>query len=82
MFRTTVFYDNFTESVAGNWRLYAIIGASLILAGILIFIFPELLAYLIAAFLLFNGVLFFGVAFRLKNLRRQYNRWVDEFWEP
>lgn len=82
MFRSTVFYDNFTESIVGPWRLYALIGASLIVAAILIFIFPELLAYLIAAFLLVNGVLFFGVALKLRGLRRQYSRWVDEFWEP
>jgi uncharacterized membrane protein HdeD (DUF308 family) len=82
MFRTTIFYDNLTDYLVGPWRLYALIGASLVVSAILIFVFPELLAYLIASFLLFNGVLFFGVAFKLKKLRSEYSRWVDEFWEP
>ncbi|RMF66231.1 MAG: DUF3096 domain-containing protein [Calditrichaeota bacterium] len=82
MFRSTVFYDNFTDSIAGTWRLYGLIGLTLVLSAILIFAFPELLAYLIALFLLVSGVLFFGVALKLKKLRQQYDRWVEELWEP
>jgi len=82
MFRSTIFYDNLTNSIVGTWRLYALIGLSLVVSALLIFIFPELLAFLVASFLLFNGVLFLGIAFQLKKLRRQYTRWVDEFWEP
>ena len=82
MFRSTLFYDNLTNFLVGPWKLYAAIGASLVLAALLIFIFPELLAYLIALFLLINGVLFLAVAWRLKQLRKEYQHWVETYWEP
>lgn len=82
MFRNRSFYDEFTESIVSLWVLYAWIGVSLMLSAILIFAFPELLAYLVAVFLLFNGILFLGLAWRTKKLRRQYHSWVDAFWEP
>lgn len=81
MFRTTIFYDNFTNSIWGPWKLYVLIGASLIISAILIFVFPELVAYLIAFFLLFNGILFCTIALRLRKLRSSYGHRVNAFWE-
>ncbi|RME01693.1 MAG: DUF3096 domain-containing protein [Calditrichaeota bacterium] len=57
-------------------------GASLILGALLIFIFPELLAYLVAIFLLFMGILFIAIAWKLKQLRQQYQQWLEAYWEP
>lgn len=82
MFRSAIFYENFTESMVGPWRLYLLIGASLMAAALLIFIFPELLAYLIAGFLLLNGVFFFSLALKLRKLGQNYRHWVSEYWEP
>ncbi len=82
MFRSIIFYDNLTDYLVGPWKLYAVIGVSLIVASILIFIFPELLAYLVGIFLLFNGALFLGLALKFRKLRSAYNQWVQEFWEP
>ncbi len=82
MFRSTLFYDHLTDFLVGPWKLYAAIGASLILAAILIFIFPNLLAYLIAFFLLLSGAMFVGIGLRLRRLRSEYQKWLEVYWEP
>jgi hypothetical protein len=41
---------------------------------------PELLAYLVAAFLLFDGLLFLVIGWQLRRFARLYNRWWDEWW--
>ena len=82
MFKTTVFYDNLTDYLADQWRYYLVIGVSLIFSGFLIFLFPELLAYLVGTFLLFVGVVFLLAAMRMRKLRTEYENWVRDFWEP
>lgn len=81
MFRNKMFYDNLTDSIVDTWTFYLMIGLSLVISGLLILIFPELLAYLVAIFLLFNGVLFLAVSYKMRNLKTKYEVWVDEYWE-
>jgi hypothetical protein len=46
----------------------------------MIMLMPELLAYLVAAFLLFDGVLFLVIGWRLRRFARLYGRWREEMW--
>jgi|Deesub1362B_J571_1020462.scaffolds.fasta_scaffold01840_5 uncharacterized membrane protein YhaH (DUF805 family) len=82
MFRTTLFYDNLTDYLVDQWKYYAWIGAMLILLAVMIFLLPELLAYLVAFFLFVVGFLFILAAMRLRRLRDEYETWVRDLWEP
>ena len=65
MFRTIIFDD---QSLFYPWQFFLFIGASLILAAVMIFLLPQLLAYLVATVLLWIGILIFGIAFKFKKL--------------
>lgn len=80
MFRTTDFYDNFIKHLFSPWWMYLIVGINLILLAILIIVFPEALAYLVAGFLMLNGILFIGIGFSLSRLKPRYNKWKNNYW--
>ena len=80
MFRTTEYYDQFTNFFATPWWMYLLMGVNFIILAILIMIYPELLAFLVAAFLLFNGLLLVVLAFRYKSLKKKYRNWKSSFW--
>lgn len=82
MFREIRFYDNYTATLSSPWWLFALLGGNFILLGILILIFPELLAWLVAAFLIFDGALLLGIGWQLRRLKRRYERWRDDWWLP
>ncbi|MFQ5675462.1 MAG: hypothetical protein ACE5G1_06150 [bacterium] len=63
MFRTY-----FDEMTFYPWQFILIVGASLVVSAILIFLLPELLAYFVATVLLWIGVLFLGLALQIKKL--------------
>ena len=65
MFRTIIFDDHY---LFYPWQFVLFIGTSLILAAVMIFLLPQLLAYLVATVLLWIGILIFGIAFRFKKL--------------
>ncbi len=52
------------------WKPLALLGGNLVVLAVLIFVFPALLAYLIAAFLLFNGSLLLAAAYHLRRAER------------
>ena len=68
MFSTIIFDD---QSIFYPWQFVLFIGASLILAAVMIFLLPQLLAYLVATVLLWIGILVFGIAFKFKRLNSQ-----------
>ena len=68
MFSTIIFDD---QSIFYPWQFVLFIGASLILAAVMIFLLPQLLAYLVATVLLWIGILIFGIAFKFKKVNRQ-----------
>ena len=72
------FYDSYTRQIVSPWWLYLLLGLNLILLAILIMIFPELLAYLVAAFLLIDGLLFLVIGWQVRRLARLYKGWRDE----
>ena len=49
------------------WKPLALFGLSLVALAVSIFVFPELLAYLIAGFLLLGGVSALTTAFALRS---------------
>ena len=80
MFRTTEYYDQFTNFFSTPWWMYLLMGINFIVLAVLIMIYPELLAFLVAAFLLFNGLLLVLLAFRYKSLKKKYRNWKSSFW--
>lgn len=55
-------------------------GIDFILLAVLIVIFPALAAYLVAGFLMINGVLLVALGFKYRNLRNRYKKWKDSYW--
>jgi uncharacterized membrane protein HdeD (DUF308 family) len=82
MFREILFYDSYTNEVSSTWWLYLLEGIALILLGILIILMPEILVGLFSGFLLFIGIICLAVAFRIRRLRKQYETWKKEWWNP
>jgi hypothetical protein len=82
MFRQIIFYDKYTSEIISPWWVYLLLGLNLILLAALIILFPELLAYLVAAFLIFDGTLFLWMAYRVRKFKRLYNQWRESLWEP
>ncbi|GIV31202.1 MAG: hypothetical protein KatS3mg029_0553 [Saprospiraceae bacterium] len=80
MFNRIEFYDNLTGHLVSPWWIYLVIGVNLVLLSILIFFFPDLLAYLVAAFLLINGIFFLSLAIQLRKLRKKYEEWRKRYW--
>jgi hypothetical protein len=82
MFRQIVFYHNYTNEIISPWWVYLLLGVNLILLAALIVMFPELVAYLVAGFLIFDGVLFLWIAYRMWKFKRLYREWRESLWEP
>ncbi|WP_286756951.1 hypothetical protein [Roseivirga sp. UBA838] len=80
MFKTTAYYDRLTSFFSTPWWMYLLMGINFILLAVLIMLYPELLAYLVAGFLLFNGLLMVILAFRYRSLRKRNRGWQEEFW--
>lgn len=75
MFGKIAFYDNLAKHFFSPWWMYLLLGLNFVLIAALIFIFPELLAYLIAFFLLLNGLLLIVLAFQVRRLKKSYEQW-------
>jgi len=76
------FYDDLTRHLFSPWWMYLFLGLNFILLAVLIFIFPEFLAWLVAAFLLANGMIFLGIAWNVWRLRPRYHRWKKKHTIP
>jgi uncharacterized membrane protein HdeD (DUF308 family) len=82
MFREIRFYDDYTDAVTAPWWLFCLLGLNFILLGVLIVIFPELLAYLAAAFLLCNGLVLLLVGWKFRRFKKLYRGWRETQWQP
>ncbi|GIV34294.1 MAG: hypothetical protein KatS3mg031_1829 [Chitinophagales bacterium] len=69
------FYDDPTMHLFSPWWMYMLMGINFILLAVLIFLMPELLAYLVGAFLFFNGILFLGIAWSAWSIKGKYRKW-------
>jgi uncharacterized membrane protein len=64
--------DHYNWQASSFWWLYLVFGANLILLSILIILFPPLVAFLIAGFLLADGVILLAIAFNLWRVKKKY----------
>jgi hypothetical protein len=76
------FYDNLTRQLFSPWWMYLLLGLNFILLAVLIFLFPEFLAWIVAIFLLANGVLFLGLAWNSWKVRGSYQKWKTKHSIP
>lgn len=82
MFRELRFYDDYTDAVAAPGWMFCLLGLNFILLGVLIVLFPQLLAYLVAAFLFLNGLVLLLIAWKFQQFKKQYRRWRESLWLP
>jgi len=61
------------------WLGPVFLGAVLILVGILLYRYPELLAYVVAAAFVFAGISLIGVGWRMRG--SVHYRRIDQHWE-
>ena len=80
MFRNIEFYDRFTGHLFSPWWMYLLMGLNFTLMAILIFLFPDFLAYFVASFLLLNGIVMIFLAFQVRTLKKKYEKWRGRFW--
>lgn len=76
------FYDNLTKHIVSSWWMYLILGVNFILLAIFILLFPDLLAYLVATFLLANGIVFVILAWATKGIKGKYVEWKGNYKIP
>lgn len=82
MFREIRFYDNYTSAVAAPWWMFALLALNFFLLGTLIMLFPEMLAYLVAGFFFFDGMLLLLVAWKYWRFKKLYRQWRESLWLP
>lgn len=82
MSRQIPFYDHYTAEIVSPWWLYVLVGLNLVLLAVLIMLFPPLVVYLVASFLLFDGAVFLLIGFRLRRFKKRYTQWRAWLWEP
>jgi hypothetical protein len=82
MFREIRFYDDYTAAVASPWWIFVLLGVDFVLLGVLIVIFAQLLVWLVAGCLIFNGLLLLGVAWQLWRFKQNYRKWREVHWLP
>jgi len=76
------FYNDLVKYVSSPWWMYLFLGLNFMLVAVLIFIFPEFLVWLVAAFLMANGLLFLGIARIVWRLRSRYQKWQTKHKIP
>ena len=82
MFREIRFYDRYTDAVTAPQWVFCLLGMLFLLLGVLILIFPELLAFLVAGFFIAAGIMQLFIARQLSRLKKLYRLWREKFWTP
>jgi uncharacterized membrane protein HdeD (DUF308 family) len=70
--------DYVTKELSALWWLYLLQGIGLVLLGIAVVIFPELLAILAASFFLAVGVVLLMLAWRVRRVKRGYETFKQQ----
>lgn len=73
--------NRFIEHYGAPAALIKIIGVSFLILGILIMIFPELLAWLVGIFLIFDGLVLLGLGAKTKHYQKRFHQNRDFFHE-
>jgi len=82
MFRKFIFHDNLTNAFTGTWWIFLMQGILLILLSFIIILMPQLLVAMIAATFMLIGAVFLSLAWKTYQVKRQYRKWRNDFWEP
>lgn len=73
---------NFFNQIGAPGLLITIIGISFLLLGVLIMAFPELLAYLVGGFLIFDGIILLGLGLQTRKFENNFHRQKGEkIWD-
>ncbi len=71
-------FDFLTKELSALWWFYLLQGIGLILLGIAIVIFPELLAILAASFFIAVGISVLMLAWRVRRVQRGYETFKQQ----
>ncbi len=73
--------DYVTKELSALWWLYLLQGIGLVLLGIAVVIFPELLAILAASFFIAVGIVLLMLAWRIRRVKRGYEMFKQQLVE-
>ena len=62
---------NFPNWPKDAWKAVSLLAALLIISALTIFVMPEILAFLLATFILWGGILLAAFAWRLRKIQKQ-----------
>lgn len=69
------YFRSFEQSASGwradAWKAMALLAAFLLTMAVTIFIMPEILAFMLATFIMWAGILLAVFAFRLRKMQKQ-----------
>ncbi len=71
--------EYFIKDLSALWWYYLLLGLLLILWGVAIAVWPELLAALVAALFIVGGVTVLGLAWCVWRLQRRYQTFKRDF---
>ena len=75
MFRLDTYYNGSnTRTATPWWIMVLLLGVVFILVGVLIFIFPALLAYIVSAFFLIGGMFMLVISFIVRSMTKQQHK--------
>ncbi|MGM0613632.1 MAG: DUF3096 domain-containing protein [Bacteroidota bacterium] len=77
-----MFGKSFFSTIGAPGALITIVGISFIVLGILILLFPELLAWLVGIFLIFDGIILLGLGGRTRRIEKKYRDYQNQNFEP
>jgi cytochrome bd-type quinol oxidase subunit 2 len=73
--------QSFLTRIGAPGALISIIGGSFLVLGLLIMIFPELLAWLVGGFLIFDGIILLSLGLKTRRFENRYEQQRGEnFW--
>jgi len=73
--------DYLTKELSALWWFYLLQGLGLVVLGIAVVIFPELLAILAASFFMVVGSVLLMLAWRVRRVKRGYEAFKQQMWE-
>ncbi len=74
-------FDYLIKDLSALWWFYLLLGLLLVMWGIAIVIWPELLVAFVAALFIMAGVTVLGLAWRVWRLQRRYQTFKREIIE-
>ncbi len=77
MFRTIFWEHPIFQMISDSWKNYFSVGLFLIAIALFIFVFPQIIAYLIASLLLAAGIFMLVLAYRAFQMRKDFSKWFE-----